>query len=127
MVGHAPWLRLHALLDHQENGPPAAFISCMLERVLARTWVSVATPTTSTPGSIKSDRTVLHLAGGITLGPHVGNLLELESTLHRHRKVTGSAQKEHVPGIGEFEGETRDPFRSEPASLRPEPGELLTA
>jgi hypothetical protein len=33
---------------------PLAFISCMFDRVLVRTWVSVATPTTTTPFSMRA-------------------------------------------------------------------------
>src|SRR3954468_6674928 len=46
------------------------------------------------------DRPVLELAGGEPLGVDVGQLLELERTLHRHREADVAAEEQHRAGGG---------------------------
>ena len=47
------------------------------------------------------DRPVLHLRRGIALGVDVGDLLELERALERHREVDAASQVERVGGRAE--------------------------
>ena len=54
------------------------------------------------------DRPVLHLAGGVALRVHVGELLELERALQRERIVDAAAQEQEVLVARELAGQLRD-------------------
>ena len=56
------------------------------------------------------DRSVLHLAGGVSLGVDVAHLLHLQRALHRRRKREAAAEEEHVSYVGEAFSERRVRF-----------------
>ncbi len=54
------------------------------------------------------DRAVFQLAGGVSLGVDVGDLLELERAFHGDRERLAAAEIEHVARLREFAGERLD-------------------
>ena len=48
---------------------------------------------------------MFELTGCVAFGVDVGDLLQLECTLHRQRIVYAAAEVEHVPGFGQAVGQ----------------------
>ena len=67
----------------------------------------------------QGDRTVLELAGGEALGVHVGQLLELERPLERHREAHVPAEEQHRACVGQRRGPARAPAPCRRAPRRP--------
>ena len=60
------------------------------------------------PSLDQGDRAVLELAGGEALGVQVGELLELQRALERHRVAGVPPEEEHRPGVDVLAGELVD-------------------
>ena len=84
----------------------------------------MAIPTTTVPGSIERDRPVLELPAGISLGPQIRQLLELERALQRDREADLATEEEEVAGVGQLGGHVVDVTRPRQC-LGHEPGQRL--
>ena len=73
----------------------------MLESIFSHSGLRVAIPTTTTRLD-QRDRAVLELAGRVALGAQVGQLLELERALERHREADVAPEEEEVAGAGQL-------------------------
>ena len=70
----------------------------MFEMTFSSTGDSVATTTTGVLLVEQRDRPVLHLPGGVGVGGDVGDLLELQRALQRHRQADVAAEVEEEVG-----------------------------
>ena len=87
---------------------PAARTSATLPIIFSHRWVRVATPTTTVPGTMRAMGPCLSSPAGIALGPHVGDLLQLERALERHGEPDVAAEEEEVTGVDELAGDGGD-------------------
>ena len=101
---------------------PRLFTSATLASIFSCSGVRLATPTTTVPGHDEGDRAVLELAGGVALGPQVGDLLQLEGPLQGHRVADAAAEEEEVRGCRPPPRPPRRPPWPGSAPRRPCPG-----
>ena len=88
-----------AVVGHEHDGrPPAGFTSAMLDRNFSHSGLRVAMPTTTVPSLDEGDRPVLELAGRVSLGMEVGELLQLERPLEGDRVADVATEVEEVLG-----------------------------
>ena len=70
------------------------------------------------------DRAVLELAGGETLGVHVGQFLEFQRAFQRHRVADMATQEQHASSTGRTGRPARPPARSPRSPGPPGPASL---